>query len=266
MNAITQAILDARAKGAPAIVAYLTAGYPDKAGFIDTLREVARAADVVEIGVPFSDPMADGATIQRSSQEALAQGVSLRWLLDALESSGPIAGAPLLLMSYCNPLLAFGRQHLPGAARRAGVQGFIVPDLPLEESAELREALKAEGIALVQFVAPTTPQQRRERLAAASEGFLYAVTMNGITGQDAALGQETLDYLSEVRAIAKTPVCAGFGIRSAAQVARLAPHVDGVIVGSALVELLERRDDPATWIQGLRVHPQVTARYMRITT
>ena len=252
MNAITQAIRDARAKGTPAIVAYLTAGYPDKAGFIDTLRAVARAADVVEIGVPFSDPMADGATIQRSSREALAQGVSLRWLLDALESSGPIAGAPLLLMSYCNPLLAFGRQQLPGVARRAGVQGFIVPDLPLEESTALREALKAEGIVLVQFVAPTTPQQRRERLAAESEGFLYAVTMNGITGQDAALGQETLQYLSSVRAMAKIPVCAGFGIRSAAQVARLSPHVDGVIVGSALVELLERRDDPATWIQGLR--------------
>lgn len=252
MNAITQAIVEARSKGAPAIVAYLTAGYPGKSGFIDTLREVARAADVVEIGVPFSDPMADGATIQRSSREALAQGVSLRWLLDELESSGPIAGAPLLLMSYCNPLLAFGRQQLPGAARRAGVQGFIVPDLPLEESAELREALKAEGIALVQFVAPTTPPQRRERLAAESEGFLYAVTMNGITGQDASLGQETLNYLSEVRAMAKIPVCAGFGIRSAAQVARLAPHVDGVIVGSALVELLERRDELATWIQGLR--------------
>jgi tryptophan synthase alpha chain len=252
MNAITQAIRDARAQGTPAIVAYLTAGYPDKAGFIDTLRAVARVADAVEIGVPFSDPMADGATIQRSSREALAQGVTLSWLFGALESSAPIAGAPLLLMSYCNPLLAFGRQRLPGAARRAGVQGFIVPDLPLEESAELREALKTEGIALVQFVAPTTSPQRREQLAAESDGFLYAVTMNGITGQDAALGPETLNYLSEVRAMAKIPVCAGFGIRSAAQVARLAPHVDGVIVGSALVELLERGDDPAAWIQGLR--------------
>ncbi|HWN07419.1 MAG TPA: tryptophan synthase subunit alpha [Steroidobacteraceae bacterium] len=252
MNAITQAICDARVRGTPAIVAYLTAGYPAKAGFIHTLRAVARAADVVEIGVPFSDPMADGTTIQRSSREALAQGVSLRWLLDALESSGPIAGAPLLLMSYCNPLLAFGLQRLPSAARRAGIQGFIVPDLPLEESVELREALKAEGIALVQFVAPTTPQQRRARLAAESEGFLYAVTMNGITGQDASLGPETLNYLSEVRAMAKIPVCAGFGIRSAVQVARLTPHVDGVIVGSALVELLGRGGDPDAWIRSLR--------------
>ena len=252
MNAIAQAIRDARARGTPAIVAYLTAGYPAKAGFIDTLRAVSRAADVVEIGVPFSDPMADGAIIQRSSREALAQGVTLRWLLGELESSAPIGGAPLLLMSYFNPLLAFGLQLLPRAARRAGIQGFIVPDLPLEECIELREALRAEGIALVQFVAPTTPPQRSERLAAESDGFLYAVTMNGITGQDAALGQETLDYLSRVRAMAKLPVCAGFGIRSTAQVARLAPYVDGVIVGSALVQRLEQGIDPAAWLRDLR--------------
>ena len=252
MNAITQAIGEARARGTPAIVAYLTAGYPAKAGFIDSLRAVAHAADVVEIGVPFSDPMADGATIQRSSREALAQGVSLRWLLDELEAAGRVAGAPLLLMSYCNPLLAFGLQRLPQAARRAGIQGFIVPDLPLEESAELRRALKAEGISLVQFVAPMTSRQRCERLAAESEGFLYAVTMNGITGQDAALGQDTLHYLSSLRAMAKIPVCAGFGIRSVAQVERLAAHVDGVIVGSALVEVMERGEDPAKWIRRLR--------------
>ncbi len=252
MNAITQAICGARARGTPAIVAYLTAGYPAKAGFIDTLSAVAGTADVVEIGVPFSDPMADGATIQRSSREALAQGVSLRWLLDELEAAGSIAGAPLLLMSYCNPLLAFGLQQLPRAARLAGIQGFIVPDLPLEECRELRDALRSEGLALVQFVAPTTPQQRGERLATESEGFLYAVTTNGITGQDAALGEETLDYLSRVRAIAKLPVCAGFGIRSAAQVTRLAAHVDGVIVGSALIEVLERGEDPAAWVRGLR--------------
>ena len=252
MNAVTQAICDARARGMPAIVAYLTAGYPAKAGFIDTLRAVARAADVVEIGAPFSDPMADGATIQRSSREALLQGVSLRWLFDELEAAGRIAGAPLVLMSYCNPLLAFGLQRLPKAARRAGIQGFIVPDLPLEECGELRDALRVEGLALVQFAAPTTSPERCERLAAESEGFLYAVTMNGITGQDASLGQETLDYLSEVRAMAKIPVCAGFGIRSAAQVASLAPHVDGVIVGSALVEVLERGGNPDAWIRSLR--------------
>ena len=253
MNAITQALRGKRATGTPAIVAYLTAGYPAKAGFIDTLRAVARAADVVEIGVPFSDPMADGATIQRSSRAALLQGVSLRWLFDELVAAGGIAGAPLVLMSYVNPLLAFGLQRLPKAARRAGIQGFIVPDLPLEESDELREALKAEGIALVQFVAPTTPPERCHLLAAESEGFLYAVTMNGITGQDATLGKETLEYLDRVRASARIPVCAGFGIRSAAQVARLAPHTDGVIVGSALVELLERGEDPVAWIRGLRL-------------
>lgn len=252
MNGIAQAICSARSEGRPAIVAYLTAGYPSKSGFIDDLRAIAGAADVVEIGVPFSDPMADGLTIQRSSRVALSQGVSLAWLLAELAAARGRFKAPLLLMSYLNPLLAFGVDRLPGAAQRAGVSGFIVPDLPLEESAELRQALSRESLALVQFVAPTTPAQRAAKLAAASEGFLYALTMNGITGRDAALPEATLAWLARLRGASQVPVCAGFGIRSAAQVARLAPHVDGVIVGSALVEALERGEDAGDFLRGLR--------------
>lgn len=252
MNAITQAIRGASSGGRPAIVAYVTAGYPRKDGFTELLRTVAGAADVVEIGVPFSDPMADGVTIQRSSRTALGDGVSLRWLLSELTSAQPIDGAPCLLMSYLNPLLAFGVARLPQAARRAGVAGLIVPDLPLEECAEMRAALHAAGIALVQFVAPTTPIERAARLAAASAGFLYALTMTGVTGQAAALPAGTLDYLARIRGMARVPVCAGFGIRSADQVTRLSAHVDGVIVGSALVEALERGEDAADWLTALR--------------
>ncbi len=134
-----------------------------------------------------------------------------------------------------------------------GISGFIVPDLPLEESDELKDALSREGIALVQFVAPTTPPARAARLCAASEGFVYALTMNGVTGKDVALPESTLAYLSRLKADAKVPVCAGFGIRNGGQVAKLAPHVDGVIVGSALVEVLERGEDPAAFLRGLRV-------------
>ena len=252
MNRIADAIRAAGADG-PAIVAYLTAGFPRRETFLATLQAVAEAADVVEIGVPFSDPMADGLTIQRSSRVALDQGVTLEWLLETLAGSRDTIAAPLLLMSYFNPLLAFGLDALPAAARRADIQGFIVPDLPLEESDELKEALSREGIALVQFVAPTTPPARAARLCAASEGFVYALTMNGVTGKDVALPESTLAYLSRLKVDAKVPVCAGFGIRNGDQVARLAPHVDGVIVGSALVEVLERGEDPAAFLRALRV-------------
>jgi tryptophan synthase alpha chain len=262
MNAITQAVRGAGARGGPAIVAYLTAGHPGKDGFADTLRAVARAADVVEVGMPFSDPMADGATLQRSSREALAGGVTLRWLLAELERARPVDGAPLLIMSYLNPLLAFGLPEFPAAARRAGITGCVVPDLPLEECAGLRDGLRGQGLSLVQFVAPTTPRERAIRLAGESEGFLYAVTINGITGRHAELDEATLESLSSLRAQSPVPLCAGFGIRSAAQVARLAPHVDGVVVGSALVEALERGQEPGEWIRGLRPGQEGGARLL----
>ena len=251
MNRIAAAIRSGGRDG-PALVAYLTAGYPRRAGFLATLAAVAEAADVVEVGVPFSDPMADGLTIQRSSRAALAAGVSLGWLLTELESSGAAFRAPLLLMSYVNPLFAYGLDALPAAARRAGIAGFVVPDLPFEESDELARALSREGIALVQFVSPTTPPARAARLAAASEGFVYALTMNGVTGRDAALPEATLAWLARLKAESKVPVCAGFGIRHRGQVEKLAPHVDGVIVGSALVEVLERGEDIGAFLRGLR--------------
>jgi tryptophan synthase alpha chain len=211
---------------------------------------LAEAADVVEIGVPFTDPMADGVTIQRASLAALSQGVTLEWILTELAALGP-QPAPLLLMSYLNPLLAFGPQ-LPVRARGAGVSGFIVPDLPLDESSELRNALSAEGLALVQMVTPVTQPQRLAQLCAGSEGFVYAVTMTGTTGKNVTVPEDVVHYLDRVRALARVPVCAGFGIRSRAQVERLRGHVDGVVVGSALVEVLERGEDPKAWLRALR--------------
>jgi tryptophan synthase alpha chain len=253
-DTISAAIRSAKSKGSPAIVAYITAGFPKRESFRDLLAQVASAADVVEIGVPFTDPMADGTTIQRSSRVALEQGVSLKWILGELRSYRETAKttAPLLLMSYLNPLLAFGMDKLAIEAERAGVSGFIVPDLPLEESAQLRAALEARGIALVQFVTPVTPVERMRVLAENSRGFLYAVTMTGTTGKNVAVPSDVLEYFSRARSISPVPVCAGFGIRSAEQVRKLAPHVDGVIVGSALVEVIERGEDPAQFIRALR--------------
>jgi len=248
---ITQAIRAAAAGGSPALIAYLTAGYPKRAEFAAQLEAIASAADVVEIGVPFTDPMADGVTIQRASLGALAQGVTLRWILAEVARLAHVR-TPLLLMSYLNPLLAFGVEALADSAARAGVAGFIVPDLPLDESSELQAALAARGIALVQMVTPVTEAQRLAALTAGSGGFVYAVTMTGTTGRNVAVPDEVIAYLDRVRAAAALPVCAGFGIRSRAQVARLTGHVDGVVIGSALVELLERGEDPTPWLASLR--------------
>jgi tryptophan synthase alpha chain len=248
---ISSAIRSAASRGQPAFVAYLTAGFPGKARFRTDLQTIASAADVIEIGVPFTDPMADGVTIQRSSQAALAQGVSLRWILSELEAM-PRLKAPVLLMSYLNPLLAVGIETIPDALVRANVAGVIVPDLPLDESEDLRRALDAKGVALVQMVTPVTEPARLAQICEVSRGFIYAVTMTGTTGKTLAVPQEVLDYLDRVRKVAPVPVCAGFGIRNREQVERLAGHVDGVVIGSALVEVLERNEDAAAWLAALR--------------
>jgi tryptophan synthase alpha chain len=251
-DSISTAIRKRRATGQPALIAYITAGFPKKESFIQQLNAVAAAADVVEVGVPFSDPMADGLTIQRSSRVALEQGVSLRWILQELARADVKPQAPLLLMSYLNPLLAYGIEKLPEDAARAGIAGFIVPDLPFEESHELRNALDARGLALVQFVTPVTPIERMQMLTEGSGGFIYAVTMTGTTGKNVAVPEEVLQYFERVKKISPVPVCAGFGIRSREQVQRLAPFIDGAIVGSALVEVLERGEDPAKFLRSLR--------------
>jgi len=250
-DTISEALRTAAQTGEPALVAFLTAGYPSKNEFRQHLRCVAAGAEVVEIGVPFTDPMADGVTIQRSSQAALAQGVSLRWILTELAAM-PRVKAPLLLMSYLNPLLAYGLDRLAEAAACAHVAGFIVPDLPYDEGGDLRTALDSHGIAMVQMVTPVTKPERMKQLCDSSQGFVYAVTMTGTTGKTVAVPAETVSYLDRVRAVARVPVCAGFGIRSREQVERLRGHVDGVVIGSALVEVLERGGDPAQWLGALR--------------
>jgi tryptophan synthase alpha chain len=250
---ISAAILEARA--GMAIVAFLTAGFPRRETFVAHLTAIGNEADVVEIGVPFTDPMADGMTIQRSSREALNQGVSLGWLLETLaglQREGRLPAAPLVLMSYLNPLLAFGFEALARASAAAGVCGFIVPDLPYDESADFRAALADHGIALIQMVTPVTRPERLAKLCAATQGFVYAVTMTGTTGRTASVPGDVTRYLDAVRAASKFPVCAGFGIRGREQVEQLEGHVAGVIVGSALVEVLENGQDPAAFLRALR--------------
>jgi len=247
---LTAAIQAANEKGRTALVPFITAGYPEPADFTTTLKAIAAVGDVVEIGIPFSDPMADGMTIQRSSFVALQKGVSLEWIFSELESIE--IDTPLVMMSYLNPLLAFGYENLAKRAASTGVCAFIVPDLPYEECADIRNALEAEGVGLIQLVTPATPDERLAMLSAASKGFVYAVTITGITGGGSGLPDGLADYLDKVAGLSALPVCAGFGIRAAADVENVGKHVAGAIVGSALVEVLEEGDDPAAYLTSLR--------------
>ena len=248
---IGAAIRAANDDGRTGLVPFITAGYPEPENFITTLKAVAEIGDVVELGIPFSDPMADGMTIQRSSFEALQKGVSLKWIFDQLDGANGAIDAPLVMMSYLNPLLAFGYEALAERALASGVCGFIVPDLPFEESDEIRAALEAKGLGLIQLVTPATPDDRLRTLCDASRGFVYAVTITGITGGDTGLPADLADYLDNVSRMSALPVCAGFGIRAASDVANVGAHASGAIVGSALVEVLERGEDPRQFLGSL---------------
>jgi tryptophan synthase alpha chain len=248
---VSAAIDSATAEDRTALVAFITAGYPEKSRFGEVITAVAAVADVVEVGVPFSDPMADGLTIQRASRNALAAGVSLSWILDQIGDLQGKLAAPVILMSYLNPLMAMGFETLADRSLAAGVDGFIVPDLPLEESGTLGRELDRNGIALVQLVSPVTPADRLQKVCNASRGFLYAVTVTGITGGDAGSAAGMAQYLETACKASPVPVCAGFGVRTAEQFAEIGRHVPGVVVGSALVEALERGEDPTVYLKEL---------------
>ncbi len=249
-DALTASLRAPKRAGRPALIPFLTAGYPRRRDFAALLLAVAEVADAVEIGVPFSDPMADGVTIQDTSRQALAQGVSLAWLLDLLAALPRRPAAPLLLMSYLNPMLARGLDRLGEDLAAAGVSGLIVPDLPYEECEPVRDALDARDRALVQLVCPLTEPPRLRTLCEASRGFVYAVTRTGTTGTG-QVPADVGDYLRRVRACSPLPVCAGFGIAEPAHVEALAPYADGVIVGSALLRALAAGGSAVSFLQRL---------------
>jgi tryptophan synthase alpha chain len=246
---VTEAITTANNESRLALAVFLTAGWPTRDAFTSVVRSVARHADIVEIGVPFSDPMADGVTIQEASHHAIRDGVTLDWILETVTDLG--IDAPVLLMSYLNPLLAFGIERLGDALVDARVSGCIVPDLPLEESAVLRAPLRDRGLDLVQLVSPATPPGRLETVCRASHGFVYAVTVTGTTGGSRPMTEEVRRYLERVRRASPIPVLAGFGIRTPEQIIQLHGHAHGVIVGTALIEALRQNEDPTPFLESL---------------
>ncbi len=249
---ITSSLKHAKSKSGVALIPFFTAGYPSMDQFKTDLINISRVGDVVEVGIPFSDPMSDGMTIQRSSHEALQNGVSLSWIFDEIDSIKSQLKSPIVFMSYLNPLMAFGYDKLVDRAKKAGVCGFIVPDLPLEESDEFRDVLENKDLGLIQLISPATPEKRMATLSKASKGFIYAVTMTGITGSEQGLAKNLTSYLSKISDMSDLPVCAGFGVRTAKDVSLISKHADGAIVGSALVETMEKKQDIIQFLEGLR--------------
>jgi tryptophan synthase alpha chain len=235
-----------KARGEKALIPFITAGDPD----LDTTRALAlemadRGADILELGVPFSDPLADGPTIQAASTRAMQGGVHLEDVLTLAGSIRREIKTPLILMGYYNPILQYGLERTAAAAAAQGVDGFIIPDLPPEEAGPWRVAALKAKIATIFLAAPTTGLERVRNLGRLTRGFLYYVSVTGITGARAELPPELAASLQEVRALVKCPLAVGFGISKPEQVAGLAPYVDGVVVGSAIVQRIAKLRGPA---------------------
>jgi tryptophan synthase alpha chain len=230
-----------RALGETALVPYLMAGYPSMEATREMLHAVVEAgADLVELGIPFSDPLADGATLQRINHLALEGGATLRGALDFVASVRAEVSVPLVLMSYYNPMLRMGDEAFATEAARAGVDGVIVPDLPLEEAAGLRAACGEAGVDLVGMATPATPPERLASIATHASGFLYCVSLKGITGARSALSSNAEPLVRRVREVSDLPAVVGFGISTPQQVRAVAAFADGVVVASALLDRIDR--------------------------
>lgn len=258
MTALDRIVNELRDAGRPTLVPFMTAGWPD----VDTFRRlVAEAAEagcrILEIGVPFSDPVADGPAIQVASAEALAGGMTLAGAIDLAAEARAEHGLAPVLMGYLNPLLSFGPEKFAFACAEAGVAGVIVPDLPLEEADGLRELLKAQEISLVELVAPTSGADRLAAYARQASGFLYLVSTTGVTG--AGLGQGVAEYVARVREHCDLPLYVGFGVDGPAAASAVAATADGVVIGSALQRLVAAAPDRERAVADARAFLQEVA-------
>jgi len=244
---ITSAFRRTKDEGRAALIAYLPLGFPTPEASLELIQAVVKGgADIVELGVPFSDPLADGPTIQRATHLALQQGVTLAHCLEmASELRTGGVEVPLLFMGYLNPILAYGPECFVQACGEAGVDGLIVPDLPPEEADELENACRAEGRALVYLLAPTSTAARVALITDRSTGFVYVVSVAGVTGAREALPTGLTELVRRVRAATDKPVAVGFGIRDGAQARAVGQMADGVVVGSAIVERAGRGEGAA---------------------
>jgi tryptophan synthase alpha chain len=241
MGRIGERFARLRAAGDKALVPFVTAGDPDLGTTAELVLAMADAgADAIELGVPFSDPTADGPTIQRASERSLAGGTTLRRVLALVKQLRPQVEIPLLLMGYANPFYALGADGFAQEARAAGVDGIICPDLPPEEGADLYGALEKSGIDAVLLAAPTTTPERLRLLVERTRGFLYCVSLTGVTGARASVAQGVEASVRAARALRDVPVCVGFGVSTPEHAAEIGRYADGVVVGGAIVDRIER--------------------------
>jgi tryptophan synthase alpha chain len=244
---IAAAFARAADRQAAALMPYYTLGCPDRQASLDVVSAIAGDSDLLELGVPFSDPLADGPTIQHSTQQALAQGTTSGACLEmlaALRRQG--VDTPVLLMGYYNPILAYGEAAYVRDAAAAGADGFIVPDLPVEEAGPLEKLANEAGLTLVHMLAPTSDARRVAAVSARARGFIYMVSLTGVTGTGLGPDQRLRQFVTGVRREASVPVAVGFGIQTPEQAAQVGSFADGVIVGSALIRAVDAAaDNPA---------------------
>jgi tryptophan synthase alpha chain len=260
MNRIDATFESLRAAGRTALIPYVTAGDPSPAAMLPIMRGlVAAGADIIELGVPFSDPMADGPVIQRASERALAQGVGLGDVLDMVgvfRRTDP--ATPVVLMGYANPIEAMGTLAFAERAKAAGVDGVLVVDYPPEEATEFAALLYERDLAPIFLLAPTTPASRIEAVAGIARGYVYYVSLKGVTGAGHLDTAEVGRRLAEIRRHVRIPVGVGFGIRDAASARAVAEHADAVVIGSRIIEEIESgppdaaADRAGAWLAGIR--------------
>lgn len=254
MNRIDRTFRKLRAQNKKAFIPYVMAGDPSLAKTKETVLLLERSgADIVELGVPFTDPLADGPTIQRAAERALHSGVNLRKVIGLVRDIRPDCQMPLVLMTYYNPVFRYGVEGFVRDAVDAGVDGVIIPDLPPEEAGELLHFTKPGRLAAIFLVAPTSTEERIRKIAGASTGFIYYVSMTGITGAKLSLDSSLPESLSALRRITKKPVAVGFGVSTPEEAKAMSEFADGVIIGSAIVKRLhESPESLGEYISALR--------------
>jgi tryptophan synthase alpha chain len=254
MNRIDKTFKRLRESGKKALITYIMAGDPNLEGTMERIRTLeACGADIIELGVPFSDPIADGPTIQRAAERALRAGVTLRKMVGFVKDVRKHSEIPIVFMTYYNPVLKYGEDKFVNDAAAAGVDGLIIPDLPVEEAASLIKLCRAKGVCIIFLVAPTSTDERMKKIAAASKGFIYYVSMTGITGAKLSLEGQFSEHISMLKKISDKPLAVGFGIATPEDARRMAGVADGVIVGSAIVKKFhEDPDNVPDFVKKLR--------------
>ena len=260
MNLLEQNIRNAQAAGRTALIPFVTAGFPSPEAFWGVIEELdASGADIIEIGVPFSDPVADGPVVEDASRRALEHGISLDWIMTGLKERAGRFRAGLVLMGYFNPFLQYGMERFAADAALAGVSGCIVPDMPLDESASFRRILKQYGVTLIALVGQNTSEERMREYAAVSEGYVYVVSVLGTTGARAGLPVQVEETLRRARKAFTLPLALGFGLQRPEQLAAIPEGIrpDAAVFGSALLRHLDSGNSARSFLEAWTKAPAV---------